>query len=110
MNRSLGVEQSSSRFGRRMLYCPTQTRNSSTAIRKPADSHGVYGKGGSKEKRLTWLNFINEKCKIVAHASSAVSLSVEDLSQLEQYEDWMIGQFLDNNSREDAKSVSVGSS
>lgn len=70
----------------------------------------AYGKGGSKEKRLSWLNFINEKRKIVAHASSAVSLSVEDLGQLEQYEDWMIGQFLDNHSLTDAKSVSAGSS
>ena len=50
----------------------------------------AYGKAGSsKEKRLSWLNFVNEKRNIVAHPSAAVTLTLEDLSQLEEYQRWL---------------------
>jgi DGQHR domain-containing protein len=50
----------------------------------------AYGKSGSsKEKRLSWLNFVNEKRKIVAHASAAVTLTFEDVAQLEEYKRWL---------------------
>jgi hypothetical protein len=46
-----------------------------------------FGKpGAGKERATAWLNDLNEKRKIVSHASSAVSLNVEDLSQLQEYE------------------------
>jgi DGQHR domain-containing protein len=51
-----------------------------------------YGKSGSKDKRLAWLSFVNEKRKIVAHASSAVSLTIEELTELEEYERWLNNQ------------------
>lgn len=51
-----------------------------------------YGKSGSKEKRLSWLNFVNEKRNTVSHPSAAVSLALEELSQLEDYERWLEGQ------------------
>jgi hypothetical protein len=51
-----------------------------------------YGKTGSKEKRLSWLNFVNEKRNIVFHPSSAVTLTVDELGQLEEYERWLDGQ------------------
>jgi hypothetical protein len=52
----------------------------------------AYGKTGSKEKRLSWLNFVNEKRKIVSHSSSAVTLTLDVLGQLEEHERWLDGQ------------------
>jgi len=40
----------------------------------------------SKERATSWMNDVNEKRKIVSHASSAISLSLEDLAQLQEYE------------------------
>jgi DNA sulfur modification protein DndB len=46
-----------------------------------------FGKpGASKERATAWMNELNEKRKIVSHASSAISLSLEDLTQLQEYE------------------------
>jgi DNA sulfur modification protein DndB len=53
----------------------------------------AYGKSGaSKEKRLSWLNFVNEKRNIVAHPSAAVTLTLEELARLEEYERWLDNQ------------------
>jgi DNA sulfur modification protein DndB len=53
----------------------------------------AYGKSGSsKEKRLSWLNFVNEKRNIVAHPSAAVTLTLEELAQLEEYQGWLDNQ------------------
>lgn len=41
---------------------------------------------GSKEKRTSWLNFVNEQRRLVAHASSGTSVTIDDLTQLEEYE------------------------
>jgi DNA sulfur modification protein DndB len=45
--------------------------------------------GGAKDKRTSWMVFVNEKRKIVAHASSATSISMEDLGRLEEYDLWL---------------------
>lgn len=50
-----------------------------------------YGKGG-KDKRLAWLDFVNERRKVVAHVSSGVTLSLSDLETLQSYEQWLRGQ------------------
>jgi hypothetical protein len=47
-----------------------------------------YGSGG-KDKQLSWLNFVNLKRNIVYHASSAKALTIDELSQLEQYAEWL---------------------
>lgn len=44
---------------------------------------------GSREKRTSWMAFVNEKRKIVAHASSAITISLEDLGRLEEYQTWL---------------------
>jgi DGQHR domain-containing protein len=41
---------------------------------------------GSKEKRTSWLAFVNEQRRLVAHASSGISVTMENLVQLEEYE------------------------
>jgi DNA sulfur modification protein DndB len=51
-----------------------------------------YGKSGSKEKRLGWLTFVNEKRNIVAHPSAAVTLTLEEVAQLEEYQNWLSNQ------------------
>ena len=49
-----------------------------------------YGKKSeSKDRQTKWLQEINEMRNIVAHASSGVSLSVEQVTTLETYEQWL---------------------
>lgn len=47
---------------------------------------------GSKDKKTDWLNFINERRKIVSHASSGVTIKTEELTQLESYYEWILAQ------------------
>jgi DNA sulfur modification protein DndB len=54
----------------------------------------AYGTKGNKEKKLSWLDFVNERRRVVAHASSGVTLSVSDLGQLQEYEKWLDGQIV----------------
>ena len=56
----------------------------------------AYEKTGNKEKKISWMNFVNGKRNIVSHASSGVTLSVEDLSQLQEYERWLMEQVAGN--------------
>lgn len=49
----------------------------------------AYGKAGSKEKRTAWIDYINQKRNIVAHPSSAITLSFEELEELQKYKDWL---------------------
>jgi DNA sulfur modification protein DndB len=49
----------------------------------------AYGKTGKKEDRVHWLNVVNEKRNVVTHATAAVTLTVTDLSELEEYERWL---------------------
>jgi DGQHR domain-containing protein len=48
-----------------------------------------YGSTGNKEKKTKWLITVNEKRNLVAHPTSGVSLSVEELAELESYESWL---------------------
>ena len=43
-------------------------------------------KGAGKEKGTSWMNDLNEKRKVISHASSAISLSVQELIELQEYE------------------------
>lgn len=47
---------------------------------------------GTKTPFASWMAFLNDKRKIVAHASSAVTLSFEDLNQLQEYDKWLLQQ------------------
>ncbi len=49
----------------------------------------AYEKTGKKEGRIHWLNTVNEKRNIVSHPSAAVTLTVEDLAALEEYDRWL---------------------
>lgn len=53
---------------------------------------GYEKEGRSKDARTAWLNFINEKRKIVSHPTSAVVISLEDLAKIETYGEWLNGQ------------------
>lgn len=57
-----------------------------------------FGKGG-KDKKLEWLDYVNEKRKLVMHASAAVVLPVADLSRLQEIELWLNGQLKGANSK-----------
>jgi len=64
-----------------------------------------YGAGG-KEKRLKWLDFVNAKRNMLAHASSGKILSIEDLTQLQTYESWLKERLA--TPEEENKGISVG--
>lgn len=49
----------------------------------------AHEKTGKKENRIHWLNTVNEKRNIVSHPSAAITLTVEDLAALEEYERWL---------------------
>jgi DNA sulfur modification protein DndB len=63
----------------------------------------AYGKAGNKDKRTSWMNFINEKRKIVAHSTSGVTLSIDDLNQLEEYKNWLDNRII--GSKEDSSII-----
>lgn len=50
----------------------------------------VTGKQGvAKEKRTAWMNDVNEIRRVVAHPSSGVTVSIEQLEQIEEYDSWL---------------------
>ena len=49
----------------------------------------AYEKSGKKEARIHWMNVVNEKRNIVSHPSAAVTLTLEDLAMLEDYDSWL---------------------
>jgi hypothetical protein len=51
-----------------------------------------YGDGGNKDKKTKWLATVNEKRNIVSHASSGITLSLEELAELQDYEQWLSGK------------------
>ncbi|WP_339849242.1 DGQHR domain-containing protein [Paenibacillus sp. FSL W7-1088] len=52
----------------------------------------AYQKSGNKEVRTSWLNSVNNMRNIVSHVSSAMVLSIEELDELEGYEQWLKNQ------------------
>lgn len=64
----------------------------------------AYGKGGNKEKRTSWMASLNENRNIVSHPSSAKSLSLETLSELQKYDKWLTGQIEGKQESEDIES------
>ena len=42
-----------------------------------------------KDKRTAWMNEVNEIRRIVSHASSGVSVSVEQLTMLQDHDVWL---------------------
>lgn len=61
----------------------------------------AYGKSGNKEKRTSWMSDLNEKRKVVSHASSAVTIGLDELEQLQEYERWFNAQLAGGNSQDD---------
>jgi DNA sulfur modification protein DndB len=50
----------------------------------------AYGKKGvGKDKGTQWMEDLNQKRNCVAHSSSGISLSIEDLNQVQEYEEWL---------------------
>lgn len=50
---------------------------------------------GNKDKKTSWMNFLNDKRRIVAHASSGKTISLDELAQLEEYDAWFSAQMRD---------------
>lgn len=46
----------------------------------------AYGTSGNKEKRTKWMVVVNERRNAIAHASSGVALSMEQLAELQEYQ------------------------
>lgn len=47
----------------------------------------AIGTSGNKEKRTKWMVTVNERRNVVAHASSGVTLSLEQVAELQEFED-----------------------
>lgn len=63
----------------------------------------AYGKKGvGKDKGTAWIGEVNERRKLVAHASAAVTLSIEDLAEIQQYDTWLAGQISGTELPQDA--------
>lgn len=52
-----------------------------------------FKKTGNKEAKTSWLVFVNEKRNVVAHSSSGVNLTLDELDQLEEYRSWLQEKF-----------------
>jgi DNA sulfur modification protein DndB len=48
-----------------------------------------YGKASGKEKKTQWLVTVNDARKVVAHASSGRTLSLEEFEKLQSIEEWL---------------------
>lgn len=48
-----------------------------------------FGKAGGKDKKTQWLATVNESRKVVAHASSGRTLTLEELEALRTIEEWL---------------------
>lgn len=56
-----------------------------------------YGETGNKEKKTKWIATVNEKRNIVSHPSSAIALTLEELAEVQQFEDWLNQSVQGNN-------------
>ena len=65
------------------------------------------GKGG-KDKKLEWLDYVNEKRKLVMHVSAAVVLPMSDLNRLQEIEQWLSGQISGANAKQSANESTDG--
>lgn len=48
-----------------------------------------YGKSSGKEKKTQWLVTVNDARKVVAHASSGRTLTIEEYEKLQGIEEWL---------------------
>jgi DNA sulfur modification protein DndB len=64
----------------------------------------AYEKTGKKEARFHWMNVVNEKRNIVSHPSAAITLTIEDLALLEEYDRWLASKIAPTGSGEIAES------
>lgn len=55
-----------------------------------------YGKQSGKDKKTQWLASVNESRKIVAHASSGKTLTLEELEFLQNIEAWLNASVIGN--------------
>lgn len=51
------------------------------------------------------MNELNDRRNVVAHSSSGISLSIEELSQIQQYEQWLQQQVAGGNSADVTEDV-----
>jgi DNA sulfur modification protein DndB len=63
----------------------------------------AYGKSGNKEKRTKWMVTVNERRNVIAHPSSGVALSLEQLAELQEYER-ALNDRIEGRASEDAES------
>jgi hypothetical protein len=55
----------------------------------------IFGRGkknDGKEKGTAWLAVLNERRRVIMHPSAAVTLTLEEVAELEEYERWLISQ------------------
>ncbi len=63
---------------------------------------GCVEDGRGKDRQTKWIDFLNDQRKIVAHASSGRSVSIENLGKLEDYDRWLARQQVGAEEPEDS--------
>jgi DNA sulfur modification protein DndB len=69
------------------------------------DLQGTFAsgkKGVGKDKGTAWIQEINNHRKAIAHVTSGITITQEQLSQIEQYRDWLKLR-IDNPEEEEAE-------
>lgn len=64
----------------------------------------AYGKASGKEKKTQWLVTVNDSRKVVAHASSGKTLTLEELEALQSVERWLTNSIASDQVSEAADS------
>lgn|GEM_PF-545877 len=63
-----------------------------------------YSKG-SKDRRTSWMKDVNDIRNSLSHASSGVSVSINQLTQLQEYRDWLTSSISDGSTLEEQEQV-----
>jgi DNA sulfur modification protein DndB len=67
----------------------------------------AYGKTGNKDKKTQWLVTVNDSRKVVAHASSGKTLTVEELDVLIDIQEWLQGS-ISSDGNADLETLDAG--
>lgn len=67
----------------------------------------AMGSSGNKEKRTKWMVVVNERRNVVAHASSGVTLTMENVAELQQYEELLVARIAGDGQATDSSTIAA---
>jgi DNA sulfur modification protein DndB len=85
----LQEEDDNKRGGKEFYFTLIHYREIVTANWQLFEKFVAYGPSGNKQKKTEWMVFINEKRNLVAHPTASVMIPMEELTLIEQYDQWL---------------------